>query len=72
MKKTAKTEREELDARLQELNKRRLAAYSSSMSHDIIRQLDALIEETSLNLHDITTLEQYHADKNNNDSSLNI
>lgn len=59
MKKQPKlTHIQELDARLQELNRKRLQAYRAGVSANIIDQLNRMIDETQLDLYTESELER--------------
>jgi putative IMPACT (imprinted ancient) family translation regulator len=52
MKKKLKRSRlEELDERMQMLERRRVQAYNTGMSYEILRQLENMIEETRLDMY---------------------
>lgn len=52
---------EQIDKKLQELQKRRAQAYMSGMSQDIIRQLDQYIDEASLEMYTESELAKHRA-----------
>jgi tRNA A37 N6-isopentenylltransferase MiaA len=60
-----KSKFEELDSQSQQLQKRLLQAYSAGMSQGIIDQIQSLIEQNQLNLHDERTLEVHRAQQKN-------
>jgi hypothetical protein len=66
-KQARKTPIAELDEKLQILNRRRIQAYSSGMSLEIMDQINRLIDETSLELYTQTELERHRKSSDGED-----
>ena len=60
-----KTRFEELDEKGQKLQRRLMQAYSAGMSHGVIHQIEAMIEQNNLDMYDEREMEKHRASQKN-------
>ena len=60
-KQSRKNKLQELDKRMQELQKRRVQAYMAGMSQSILDQLDRMTDELQIDMYTETELQRFRA-----------